>query len=191
MIAQQVNHACITLQLTSLCPVNAMLHVLMGVTAEACVLGIKTYFSELHMTGDCLLAKFQTRCAVKAQLFPASITTMHDMCYIALKPSSAHAGSLYIVLRWWGRWGWGWHSDRGRRYALRLPLGLRLQAGTAHKDDTSRLVLMTYTLCATHTQVMQSPNGNSAAKAGCLLPFPDLRELHQGFPADCRPVVRE
>lgn len=84
------------------------------------------------MTGDCHPAKFQTRCAVKGLLLPARITTMHDTCYLACKQSSAYAGDLYIVLWWWGRWGWGWHSDRGRRYALRLPLGLRLQAGSAY-----------------------------------------------------------
>ena len=95
-------------------------------------LGSKTYFFELHMTGDCHPAKFQTRCAVKGLLSPVSITTMHDMCCLAYKQSSAHAGGLYIVLRWWGRWGWGWRSDRGRRYALRLPLGLRLQARSAY-----------------------------------------------------------
>ncbi len=39
--AQQVNHACITLQLTRPSPANAMLHTLVGVTAGVCVLGIK------------------------------------------------------------------------------------------------------------------------------------------------------
>ena len=84
------------------------------------------------MTGDCHLAKFQTRCAAKGLLFPASIITMHDMCYLAYIPSSAHAGGLYIVLRWWGGGGGGGPSDGGRRYALRLPLGLRFQARSAY-----------------------------------------------------------
>ena len=38
---------------------------------------------------------------------------------------------------------------------------------------------------------LQSPNGKSAATAACVLPFPDLRELHKGFSADSKPITRE